>query len=170
MATCGKDVPIGLELGAVVHDEPMRVGESGRPAAGHEPDAGTLQVAGELLLLVKLVDGALGRRQQFREVERGRWRRQPVVGELLRVASQPRRLGKDASWRTSVVGAGSAGLIALDERHARAELGGAQRRGDAGRAAADHREVEGASGARAHWPHRKPCGTPRLDQVSRRGT
>ena len=143
MATSGKDVAIGLELGAVVDDEPMRVGESGRSAARHEPDAGTVQVTRELLLLVKLVDGPLGRRQQLREVECGRWRHQPVIGELLRVASQPRRLGKDPHGGAAVVGAGPAGPVALDERHARAELGGAQRRGDAGRAAADHREVEG---------------------------
>ena len=100
-------------------------------------------MADELLLLVQLVDGALGGGHQRREVERRRRSAQAVVGELLGVAHQPRGLGQDARRRAAVIGAGAAGSVALDERHARAKLGAAQRRGHPGRPATDDDQLEG---------------------------
>ena len=128
-------------------------------ASRHQPHAGAVEVPRQLLLLVELVDGAVGRRQQRAEVERRRRAAQPVVGQLLGVADQSRGLGKDTCWGAAIVGARAPGSVALDEHHPRAELCRPQRCGDAGRAAADDGDVEGSVGTRAHRPIvRRPLG------------
>ena len=66
VATRRDDEPVRLEdLAAGVLDA-VRADEPDRPATRDERDAGARQVPDELLLLVELVDGALGRGEQRR--------------------------------------------------------------------------------------------------------
>ncbi len=127
----------------VARAQVMRVDERCRTLATNQPDTGSLEMADELLLLVQLVDGALGGDHQRREIQRRGRCTQPIVGKLLGVAHQARGLGQDASRGAAVIGTCAAGPVALDERHARAKLGAAQRRGHPGRPATDDDQLEG---------------------------
>ena len=100
-----------------------------RPAGAFEhAHAYRLQLSPQLLLLVNRVDYVLRPVEQPGEIYSRRLALEAVVGELLCVAREPRRLREHAGRNTAVVGAGSAHVPALHKRYRRAQLAGAQGR------------------------------------------
>jgi hypothetical protein len=70
VAAAGNHESLRRDPGSIRHGQRLRIREPSGAAAVEQRDAGAFQVAGKLLLLVQLVDGALGGGQQRREVER----------------------------------------------------------------------------------------------------
>ena len=68
VATGRDDEPVRLEDLAAGLLDTVRADESDRPATGDQRDAGSREMPDELLLLLQLVDGALGRGEQRRQV------------------------------------------------------------------------------------------------------
>ena len=145
VATGRDDEPVRLEDLAVGTLNGVRADEPDRPATGDQRHAGSREMPDELLLLLQLVHGALGRGEQRSPGPRSPAplrRAKPIGRQLLDVAKQPGRLCEHARGRTTVVRARATRSVALHERHARPELRRTQRRRGAGGTPADDDQVE----------------------------
>ena len=118
------DEPARLQGLAIGARNSVRADEADRPATGDERDAGAREMPDQLLFLLQLVHGALGRGEQRFQVHAYLLHRcaKPIGRQLLHVAEQPGRLCEHARGRTTVVRARAARPTALHERHACPEL------------------------------------------------
>ena len=114
MAAGAEDEPLGPQLPPTVQGERVRVNEPRLARALEAAYAGSLQSDLELLLLLDLVDDALGAVQEAGEVHAGRFSVETVVGELFGVAREAGGVGEHARRDAAVVGAGAAHVPALD--------------------------------------------------------